>query len=146
LNDINSIPKVKFDTDTLNCGASYRRIEEIDDPGSLPGLDGEEIRKFKRVSLVQRSTLSPVRSWYDAPSVRSGYDVPTLTSGYNAPSARVSTASSDISNSAAAQAFSEYLDYYNELQHKKMVEHMEKQKEQPYWNPLEPISKRDATS
>jgi hypothetical protein len=45
-----------------------------------------------------------------------------------------------------ASEFSNMLERYNELQQQTMVENMEMQKANGFWNPLESMSKRDATS
>ena len=45
-----------------------------------------------------------------------------------------------------AQAASGMLNQYNQLQQQTMTENMEMQKAQAFWNPLESMSKKDATS
>jgi hypothetical protein len=45
-----------------------------------------------------------------------------------------------------AAAFNAMLNQYNQLQQQTMLENMEMQKAQAFWNPLESISKKDATS
>lgn len=44
-----------------------------------------------------------------------------------------------------AAAFSNMLDQYNQLQQQTMTENMEMQSAQAFWNPLESMSKSDAT-
>lgn len=44
-----------------------------------------------------------------------------------------------------AAAFNDMLEQYNELQAQTMEENMEMQKAQAFWNPLESLSKSDAT-
>jgi hypothetical protein len=45
-----------------------------------------------------------------------------------------------------AASFNNMLHQYNHLQQQTMMENMEMQKAQAYWNPLESMSKKDATS
>lgn len=66
---------------------------------------------------------------------------PVLSEGYDS-----STSSAASLNSSNARAFSQMLDQYNELQQQTMLENMEMQKAQAFWNPLESMSRRDATS
>ena len=49
------------------------------------------------------------------------------------------------SNSKNAELFSEMLDQYNQLQQQKMMENMEMQKTEAFWNPLKSRSTRDYT-
>ena len=55
-------------------------------------------------------------------------------------------ASQGSANSSSAAAFNHMLNQYNELQQQTMAENMEMQKAQAFWNPLESMSKWDATS
>ena len=45
-----------------------------------------------------------------------------------------------------ADAFSDMLDQYDQLQEETMEENMEMEKAQAFWKPLESMSKADATS
>ena len=45
-----------------------------------------------------------------------------------------------------ADEFNDMLDQYDELQQQTMTENLEMQKAQAFWNPLESMSKEDATS
>ena len=49
-------------------------------------------------------------------------------------------------NSTNVTSFNAMLEQYNDLQQRTMIENMEMQKAQAYWNPIESMSKRDATS
>jgi hypothetical protein len=58
-------------------------------------------------------------------------------------SARTSSPSKRDNNAAS---FNTMLNQYNALQQQTMLENMEMQKAQAFWNPLESMSKKDATS
>lgn len=54
-------------------------------------------------------------------------------------------ATAGVSSSGNAQAFSQLPNQYNDLQQQTMIERMEMQKAQAFWNPLESLSKQDTT-
>ena len=66
--------------------------------------------------------------------------------GSTAPVSNHNTPEQQVKRQDNAAAFSDMLDQYNELQEQTMEENMEMQKAQAFWNPLESMSKQDATS
>lgn len=82
--------------------------------------------KFRRIAVVEVDPLA------------------TITGGYD--SALSAASAAGASNTGNALIFSQMLDQYSELQQQIMFENMEMQKAQAFWNPLESMSKKDATS
>ena len=75
-----------------------------------------------------------------------GEPVNILPAQYHAPEAGGAAVAAGASSSGNARAFSEMLDQHNQLQQQTAMEKMEMEKAQAFWNPLESMSKRDATS
>jgi hypothetical protein len=87
-------------------------------------------------NLVQYGTTAPTE-WKS---------VGTLPSQYNPSSMASAAESAAASSSEEALRLEAMMDEYFQLQQKQMLEEMEMQKAQPFWNPLESMSKKDAPS
>lgn len=105
----------------------------------LRGLD-----QIPGMADVQKDGL--LLSYLEQSSELTSYMRSVDPSTYSASAAGDSAANAGASSSSNAQAFSEMLDQYNQLQQQTTMENMEMQKTQAFWNPLESMSKRDATS
>ena len=131
-------------------------LNYLDESDGLPITRGSSFDNKDNVSM--RSSYSDGRPIYTADqsvpedadihdkSNSAAFSVSLLPSTYSAVSAGDSAAAAGASNSSNAQAFSEMLDQYNQLQQQTMAENLEMQKAQAFWNPLDSMSKRDATS
>ena len=127
----------------------YRQVDESDtdfsEVYSLPVVpkgaeDGQsELSAFTRVYLI--------KTWlHGLKGLSAGLG--TLQSGYNLQSqdALQSGIGVDASRSDKATNFNSMLQQYNDLQQQTMLENMETQRAQAFWNPISSMSKRDATS
>lgn len=81
--------------------------------------------------------------WPNASTIKDSVDAIHESSG-STPAGAVSKEAGDPSSNASQ--FNQMLNQYNSLQQQTMLENMEMQKAQQFWNPLESMSKKDATS
>ena len=105
-------------------------------------LDFEPEKRPDAMDLADQiwsSNLSP--SEYYGPEVLRDELLDRMPSG-----STVERTLQEMEESLNARAFNQMLEEYNELQQQMMIEDMEMQKARSFWNPLESMSKKDATS